>query len=82
MIDFLMVDQVLEPFWHGLIYCLDFNEPIEANTGYTRDARLIVKHSTDLSSPFATHEIQACVYNHQETVNKCPKQWGVLMKVW
>ena len=41
-----------------------------------------VKCHKSVPSPYSNHEMQACVRNCPETVNKHFKQWGVLIEMW
>ena len=58
--------QDIEIFWHGLRSWFGLNECDKADDRYIGEVRLKVKYPVRVPSPFATHEMKACVCNHQE----------------
>ncbi len=70
MVNFLLVSghMYIEICWHGLRSWFDLNEHIEVDDRLVGEVHLKVECPVSIPGLFTAHEIQACIYNHQDTL--------------
>ena len=72
----------LDIFWASLAKFLEPFEWVEADDGYLGEAPLRVKCAASITIPEERKKMMSWVRSHQETVNKCFKQWRISTQVY